>query len=148
MSQALFSMWRDATLRPRTPLPKLVREGSHLVAVTFPAAWGALQSFMQAAGNNVGARSSLLTTLGAAIPIGALWGLIQVHLAALPLWVVARDGADPIPFAKDRHAPDAPLRNCGRALLRVGRLREPHGDSRRRNVRPSLDLTPTHTRQR
>jgi len=103
VSPVLISIWREATLRPRTGLPRLVRQDPHLVTLAFPAAYGVLQSFVQGVNNNVGARSALLTVLGMAIPIGAAWGLLQVHLAALALWVVARDGADRIPFARVRN---------------------------------------------
>lgn len=100
---SLLEYWRDATLRPRTGLPRLVREDPSLFAVVFPMCWGILQTFMQAATNSVGLRSGVPWILLVAIPIGSLWGLLQLHLVAGSLWVVVRRGPAPPSFSRVRH---------------------------------------------
>lgn len=92
----------DATLRPRTGFRDRLNGRRFGLPLLFSAASGVVQSMVQGASNNMGVRAAVSTLLLFAVPIGIAWGMIQVHVAAGALWVVARSGDGRIPFFKLR----------------------------------------------
>jgi len=101
---SLAAVWRAATLRPRRGLPGLLRAEPRRVAWLFPISAGILQSMFQAASNDLGARGSALMIVALAIPIGAAWGILQLHVTAAALWVTTRSESGRLPFRRVRYA--------------------------------------------
>lgn len=103
MGSELLALWRDATFRPIAGLPARIRGQPTALALIFPAASGVVQSFLQGTSNNTGASASVPMILGIAFPVGIVWGLIQLHVVAGVLYLVARSGDDRIPYTRLRH---------------------------------------------
>ena len=103
MDATLAQAWRDVVLHPRARVSDHVRAGPRNVLLVLPLCAGVLQSFVQGATNSVGLQGSVLSVFAFAVPIGVVWGLLQVHLLAACLWAVARRDNRRIPFRMARH---------------------------------------------
>lgn len=101
--RSLISTWQKATLRPRSGLPHLVHEEPRLLVLLFPITWGVVQSLMQGASNNIGLQGSVPMIFALAIPVGAIWGLLQVHVMSGAIWTIARRDGERLPFRRVRH---------------------------------------------
>jgi hypothetical protein len=94
--------WKEITLRPRVTFPKYLDDETRLAVFGFPVAFGVLQSLVQAASNSVGASASVLLIWGGAIPIGAVWGIVQLHLVSGAIWLFLRSSSA-TPFSRVRY---------------------------------------------
>jgi len=90
--------WRRIWTRPRATLRSLVDAGPNHSALIISAGWGVVQSLLQGAQNNVGARAPVFAILLMAIPIGALWGLLQLYLLTGLFYLVGRWTGARVPF--------------------------------------------------
>jgi len=102
VATTLGAAWWDAVLHP-TRLGEHARAEPRAIMLVLPACAGVLQSFLQGMSNNVGLKGSVLMVVAFAIPIGAVWGLLQVHLLAGCLWAVARRDGQWLPYRTLRH---------------------------------------------
>src|SRR5688572_11404184 len=82
--------WRDIWIHPRKTLRELVVGGPNHAALVFPVAWGVVQSLLQGAQNNVGARAPIPLIIGITFAIGGVWGVLQVHLVPGLVYLVGR----------------------------------------------------------
>ena len=90
--------WRHIWTQPRATLRGLVDSGPNHSALIISAAWGVVQSLFQGAQNNVGARAPVWAIVLMAIPIGAIWGLLQLYLLTGLVYVVGRWTGARAPF--------------------------------------------------
>jgi hypothetical protein len=85
--------WRQVWHRPRMAVREAIAHPSAAVFLA-PLASGIVQSLMQAESSHVGQRgASIVWILGFGTLVGSAWGLLQLHLLAGLLWVVARNPA-------------------------------------------------------
>jgi len=110
--------WKQIWHRPRAALRDAI-ERPRWTLLLAPLASGVVQSLAQAANNAVGQRgASTLWILGAGLGVGTLWGLVQVHVVAGALYVVARDpSGERIPFGRVRAAMSLAYAPLGAAVL-------------------------------
>lgn len=99
----ILEHWRESALRPRTGFARFATEEPFFSVLVFPMASGAVQSFVQAGSNNMGAAYPLWMVLLGGCVIGGTWGLIQVHVISGLLWMVGRRHGTPAPFSRVRH---------------------------------------------
>jgi len=101
MTRSVLAVWKAATLNPRSRLPGLLEGRLGPGVLLFPLAAGVLQGLMRSATADAGDLLSGMSVVYT-IPLGALWGLFQLHVLAAAIWpVLRRDGAR-LPFPRVR----------------------------------------------
>jgi hypothetical protein len=101
MTRSVLAVWKAATLNPRARLPALLQGRLGPGVLVFPAAAGILQGLMRSATADTGEALWGMSAMYA-VPLGALWGLFQLHVLAAAIWpVLRRDGAR-LPFPRVR----------------------------------------------
>ncbi len=97
--------WREAWLHPRRAVRDALDRKSTLSILLLPVASGVVQSLVQAASSSLGARgASAEWILVMGFGVGALWGLLQVHLATALLYPFATAGGVRVSFLHVRTA--------------------------------------------
>ena len=82
----LRRMW----VHPRATVREQLSRGPTLAVWILPILSGIAQTFIQGSSNDVGLRGPAIVILAVALPIGAVWGVIQVNLIAGLLALVER----------------------------------------------------------
>ena len=82
--------WLRIWIHPRSTVRELLVAPSGLTIWVLAMVSGIGQSLVQGAQNNVGAKAPVLTILSVSALVGAIWGLLQLHVLALLLYLVGR----------------------------------------------------------
>ncbi len=93
-------MW----LHPRATVRELLNTSSLQVELLLAAGSGILQSIVQGISNNVGVRFSSAMIVLSTVVLGATWGLLQLHVFAVTLYLVGRWTGAPAQFRHLRTA--------------------------------------------
>ena len=96
--------WRRMWLHPRVTVRGLLERASLGGVLLLAAGSGVVQSLVQASSNQVGNRVSGVIILGAALLVGAAWGLLQLHLITGLLFLVGKWTGAPARFSDTRAA--------------------------------------------
>jgi len=100
-TRSVLAIWKAATLNPQARLPGLLQDRLGPGVLLFPVAAGILQGLMRSATAEAGAPLAG-TSMVYTVPLGAAWGLLQLHVLSAAIWpVLQRDGAR-LPFARVR----------------------------------------------
>src|SRR5437879_12605056 len=96
--------WLDIWVHPRATVRGLLGRSPLYIELLLVAGSGVVQSMVQATGTHVGARAPGSLILPMTLVIGAVWGLLQLHLVATLLFFVGRWTGVPAVFSSLRTA--------------------------------------------
>ena len=96
--------WLDIWVHPRATVRGLLGRSPLYIELLLVAGSGVVQSMVQATSTHVGARAPGSLILPMTLVIGAVWGLLQLHLVATLLFFVGRWTGVPAVFPSLRTA--------------------------------------------
>ena len=96
-----ISIWRH----PRATIRSILSGQAHSLSwLALAAVSGVAQTLVRGEQNNIGARAPLLWILVAAVLIGVVWGVVQLHVLTASLYLVGRWSGDKATFRDLRMA--------------------------------------------